>query len=397
MPGLETAALPASLRRTNQRRLVSLLQRLGSASKADLAKAAGVSQPTVGKIISELARLGILEESGTSGDRTSTARAKKPRLGRPGQLVRLNRHDARFLAIELGVEETSVAALPVDAPRKDEWAFSFSTPASPGAWVRQLRHVTERMPQKGLWGALVSVPGVLDERAGKVLLSPNLHWLENVDLAALVGQACKLPVLLVQEIRALALGQLAAAPLEDDFLLIDFGMGVGGAVVRRGELQSSPLPTGGEIGHTPVEGQSRPCGCGASGCLETLVSQRALLESFSQARRIANPKWQDFVRHVNRQGVEPWLAQPLRTAAKVFAGALNLLGLRRVVLTGFVTELPPEAVELMEAELRRHTLWARFGEVTCKSAPHYRAAGLILNGLDRLVLPQNFGKVKPPT
>ena len=230
-----------------------------------------------------------------------------------------------------------------------------------------------------------------------MLLSPNLHWLENVDLAALVGQACKLPVLLVQEIRALALGQLAAAPLEDDFLLIDFGMGVGGAVVRRGELQSSPLPTGGEIGHTPVEGQSRPCGCGASGCLETLVSQRALLESFSRARRIANPKWQDFVRHVNRQGVEPWLAQPLRTAAKVFAGALNLLGLRRVVLTGFVTELPPEAVELMEAELRRHTLWARFGEVTCKSAPHYRAAGLILNGLDRLVLPQNFGKVKPPT
>ena len=39
MLGIKTAALPASLRRTNQRTVISLLLRMGSASRADLAKA----------------------------------------------------------------------------------------------------------------------------------------------------------------------------------------------------------------------------------------------------------------------------------------------------------------------------------------------------------------------
>ena len=54
MLGVKTAALPASLRRTNQRTVISLLLRLGNASRADLAKAAGISQPTAGKITTEL-------------------------------------------------------------------------------------------------------------------------------------------------------------------------------------------------------------------------------------------------------------------------------------------------------------------------------------------------------
>src|SRR5947207_1983574 len=64
---VKTAALPASLRRTNQRTVISLLFRLGSASRADLAKAAGISQPTAGKIISELPELVVLGKAGGRG------------------------------------------------------------------------------------------------------------------------------------------------------------------------------------------------------------------------------------------------------------------------------------------------------------------------------------------
>jgi hypothetical protein len=44
---------------------------------------------------------------------------------------------------------------------------------------------------------------------------------------------------------------------------------------------------------------------------------------------------------------------------------------------------------LVVSEIRRATLWARFGEVVCESAPHRRAAGLVITGIDRLVLPSN--------
>src|SRR5436190_23478440 len=109
MLGVRTPALPASLRRTNQRTVISLLLRLGSASRADLAKAAGISQPTAGKITTELLRLGVVQEvsSGAaegSGDLVSGT----PRLGRPGQLLRLDDQRSRFVAVELGVTETRV-------------------------------------------------------------------------------------------------------------------------------------------------------------------------------------------------------------------------------------------------------------------------------------------------
>ena len=70
------------------------------------------------------------------------------------------------------------------------------------------------------------------------------------------------PVLLVQEIRALALGHLTADPAAQDFLLVDFGEGVGGAIVLEGKLYSPSTPLSGELGHTPVPGNRRLCGCG---------------------------------------------------------------------------------------------------------------------------------------
>jgi predicted NBD/HSP70 family sugar kinase len=397
MLGIRHAALPASLRRTNQRTVISLLQRLGTASRADLAKAAGLSQPTAGKIITELTKLGILSEVTRPAENGSRTHDAAPRLGRPGHMVRLDHRRPRFVAIELGVSETCVAALPVAAPLTDEWTFNFATPKSPEAWVGELQRIAASLHTPQLWGVLVSVPGVVNESAGKVLFSPNLHWLEKADVAQLAAQAWDLPILLVQEIRALARGHLAASPGIGDFLLVDFGQGVGGAVVLGGKVYESPTPASGELGHTPIPGNSRRCGCGSVGCLETLVSARGLLDSFAEAHQGSGPTWPKLVRHLGEHGVERWLAATLATTAKVIAGALNVLGLQQVVITGLLAELPPAVMELLAAEIRQGALWARFGEVLCESAPHRRAAGLAAVGTDRLVLPadERQGRIRP--
>jgi predicted NBD/HSP70 family sugar kinase len=240
---------------------------------------------------------------------------------------------------------------------------------------------------------LVSAPGIVDEAAGQVIYSPNLHWLEAAPLSQLVSQVWDLPMVLVQEIRALALGHLAAEPIREDFFLADFGHGVGGAVVIEGQLYPHPTPLSGEFGHTPVPGNPRPCGCGGTGCLETLVSRRGLLESFGAAKRnLRNqkeqiPGWEALLEHVNQNGLEPWLVETLDTAAKVIAGGLNVLGVHRVVVTGSLTEFPLCVIERLTGEIKRGALWARFGEVTCQAAVRRRSAGLVAVGIDRLVLP----------
>jgi predicted NBD/HSP70 family sugar kinase len=201
----------------------------------------------------------------------------------------------------------------------------------------------------------------------------------------------KLPVLLVQEIRVLAAGNLTANPGGNDFFLADFGQGVGGAIVLDGKLYTNPMPLSGEFGHSPVAGNRRLCGCGACGCLETLVSERGLLESYQASRASGVEGWQALVQHVLANGVEPWLSETLSATAKVIAGALNVMGVHRVIITGLLTELPG-AVEHLASEIQTGALWARFGQVTCESAPRRRTAGLVAVGIDRLVLPADQEK-----
>ncbi len=78
------------------------------------------------------------------------------------------------MAIELGVSRTRVAAHPVAGPRTERWDVEFDTPARPETWTRRLSHGAAALRDVRPWGVALSVPGVCDEREGRVLLSPIL-------------------------------------------------------------------------------------------------------------------------------------------------------------------------------------------------------------------------------
>jgi predicted NBD/HSP70 family sugar kinase len=386
--------VPSRMGQLNRRALLRQLQKLGVASRADLAKALGMSQPTAGKIVDELIEMDVLEEvailSAEAGERVAEGDVASP-LGRPGRQLRLNQTRAKFLVIHLGVHTTTLAGVTLGPANEDHWPVMFdvnATEPNPAkAWEKRLRQAAKSLGGESFLGAVVSAPGVVDEAANRILFSPNLHWTEKTDLAAIVRRVWDAPVLLVQEERALALGHHLADPECEDFLLVDFGEGVGGAIIVEGKPLSNPLPISGEIGHTPVPGNVRPCGCGAVGCIETLVSLRGLLESFSAAAPAAENSWRGLCNYISEHGIKPWLAQALDPAAAAIAGALNVLGLRRVVVTGTMTEMPPVVMQYLSHAVQNGAMWARFGKVECIAAPRRRTAGMVAVGIDRLVVP----------
>jgi predicted NBD/HSP70 family sugar kinase len=132
------------------------------------------------------------------------------------------------------------------------------------------------------------------------------------------------------------------------------------------------------------------------GCVETLISTRGLLQSFEESRNgDSRNTWQALVEYTDKEGVAPWLALALDAAAVAIAGALNVLGLRRVVITGSVAEMPPTVVKRLSSSIIRGAVWARFGKVECQSAPRRRIAGLVASGIDRLIISmaeQNSGR-----
>jgi len=388
--------VPSRIGQLNRRALLRQLQKAGVASRAELAKSLGMSQPTAGKIVDEFIAGAVVEEVEEAG----MGDAESGMRGRPGRKLRLNRAQSRFLAIHLGLQETSLSRLSLGAPDLDKWEYTFSSAANGFAparvWEKNLRAVATKIDRTNFLGVLLSVPGIVDEAANRILFSPNLHWTEKFAFAKSVRQVFGSPVQLVQEERALALGHHLANPHCADFLLVDFGEGVGGAILVDGKLLASPLPVCGEIGHTPVLGNDRKCGCGATGCIETLVSLRGLLESFSKATRGGKTSWSQLREHISKNGIEPWLAHSLDAAATAIAGSLNVLGLRRVVVTGSLTELPPEVMAHLARAIESGAMWARFGKVECLSAPRRRLAGLLAVGIDQLVVPEQTEKPNFP-
>ena len=362
------------------------------ASRADLAKSLGMSQPTAGKIVDELIAIAVIEE--TSLPHAEAGAVATIQLGRPGRQLRLNQSHAKFLAIQLGINTTTLAGLTLAFANEDRWPVSFDMAEVSAkalhperVWEKKLRQAAKLLGNGKYLGVLLSVPGVVDEAANRILFSPNIHWTEKSDLARMVQRVWDAPVLLIQEERALALGHNMADPECEDFLLVDFGEGVGGAVIVDGRPLSNPLPISGEIGHTPVPGNTRACGCGAVGCMETLISLRGLLESHAAAAPGADHSWTGLNRYIAETGIKPWLAQALDAAAAAIAGALNVVGLRRVVITGLVTDLPPAVMEYFSRAIQGGAMWARFGEVECIAAPRRRTAGLVAFGIDRVIVP----------
>jgi predicted NBD/HSP70 family sugar kinase len=389
---LDDMATSSYLRRMNQRRIIEAVVRVRRVSRAELARVSGMSQPTVSRIVDELLKRGILMEGDNHSDAALPApnptKARAPRtasVGRPSTPLELDRRKPRFVGLQLGVRKTRLTLLPLAIPQADRWDYEFDTPTTYDAWSRQLSQVWRAVEVKGIKTVVTCMPGVIDEKAGRVFLSPNLRWTEHADLGETLRDVFKSPVLFIQEIRALALGQLALDHDLGDFLLVDSGSGVGAAAITGGRLYTGPLPLSGELGHTPVLGNDRRCGCGAIGCVETLVSRKGLLATAAQENP-ALKTWPDLLSFLADKPSPPWLRRSLDAAAIVIASALNVMGLRQVILTGGLAELPPSAIDYLSERISADAMWARFGTITCRTAVRHRQAGMVSLAIERTLL-----------
>lgn len=377
-------ATSSYLRRMHQRRIIETVARCGSVSRSSLARATGMSQPTVSRIVDQLLSDHVLAESADDGASPANGSAKAVAvLGRPTTQLELDRRRPRFSFVQLGVRHTRLAVLPVAIPSEDRWESEFETPSSADAWLRQLAKLWKPHRGTGL-KTVVSLPGVVDERTGKVYLSPNVRWLEKAELGESLREIFGPELVFKQEIRLMALGQLAVEPQLGDFLLVDSGNGVGAAAVIGGTLFNGSVPLSGEIGHVAVPGNKRRCGCGAIGCLETLISRAGLLVS---AAENGQPKsWPNLIDYLASKPLPRWLKHSLDSAAVDISAALNLLGLRQVVLTGAFRELPPSCVQYLSDTIGEHAMWARFDELSIRTAPRRRQAGVVSVALDSMLL-----------
>jgi glucokinase len=120
----------------------------------------------------------------------------------------------------------------------------------------------------------VGVPGLVDRATHRVAALPNLADISGVDLHADLARATGLPVVLDNDANTAAYGEwrCGAARGARDAIFITIGTGIGAGLIQDGQLHRGASGFAGEFGHFKVGVDGLECGCGNSGCLETVAS-----------------------------------------------------------------------------------------------------------------------------
>jgi predicted ArsR family transcriptional regulator len=167
--------LPSLLRQMNQRRVLSALQTKGPSSRAELCRHTGISGPTVTRVIATLIEARLVEEIEPS----------RGAVGRPGKLVRLAQSGVCVVGIVIGTKQCEVVVAGLDGRVEVDDVRTFATPADYDelvkATVRTVRELLRRR-QSTVLGLGLSVPGLLNRREGRSIVSPNLHQLDGRNL-----------------------------------------------------------------------------------------------------------------------------------------------------------------------------------------------------------------------
>jgi glucokinase len=136
-----------------------------------------------------------------------------------------------------------------------------------------------------LLGIGIGVPGIIDMQTGLLRESPNLPGWANYPVRAEIERRLKTIVILENDANVAALGEkwLGAAKDCSDMAMLTLGTGVGGGLVLGGAIWRGANGMAGEFGHTTVEPEGHPCGCGNRGCLEQYASATAVVRMAREA------------------------------------------------------------------------------------------------------------------
>ncbi|NYI76331.1 ROK family protein [Nocardioides panzhihuensis] len=282
---VSATADPAAVRSARLGLLLRSLRDGGPRSRGRLAEETGLTRSVATGLVDELAALGLVscEDAGRRG------------AGRPGVQVRLVGGAVCGVGAEINVDHLAVIAVDLSGSVIAEARRGIDGRSLPPESV--LDEVADlvddalaeaRTAGATVTGITVGVAGLVDASTGLVTLAPNLGW-RDIDVAAEVRRRLAVtagsvgpvpPVRVANEATLAATAELEPGDADRADMVVLYGeVGLGGAVVSAGRVIRGRHGWAGEIGHLQVDPRGRLCGCGRTGCWETVVGLRALLDA----------------------------------------------------------------------------------------------------------------------
>lgn len=366
----------ANLRRINQEdlrnhnlsvTLDTLLRAQKPMSRADLAKETGLTKATLSLLASMLIDSGVVQEGEPVVSTT---------YGRPSTPLEIHGGSIAGIGLQINTDGYGCLALDLNGDTLgQEWVSEDMTGTDPYEIFAKLDAMTfpleSRLKRCGckVVGAGLALPGIVTDDMW-LLVARNLGW-ENVNLTRF-NVVRRLDVVAGNEAKMAAIAQIPGYATErasflnvvdrtDSFIYLSTDIGIGGAVVRDGEVVMGSHGFAGEIGHLSVAMDGPLCSCGRHGCLEAFAGRRALVEAAgiaedgdatsSEAIDMFLQRWR-----AGDSDVAKVVDQAADALVSAIASAVNLVDVDTVLLGGLWTHFGDELATVLEGRLRSEIL-----------------------------------------
>lgn len=366
----------ANLRRINQEdlrnhnlsvTLDTLLRAQKPMSRADLAKETGLTKATLSLLASMLIESGVVQEGEPVVSTT---------YGRPSTPLEIRGGSIAGIGLQINTDGYGCLALDLNGDTLgQEWVSEDMTGTDPYEIFAKLDAMTfpleSRLKRRGckVVGAGLALPGIVTDDMW-LLVARNLGW-ENVNLTRF-NVVRRLDVVAGNEAKMAAIAQIPGYATErasflnvvdrtDSFIYLSTDIGIGGAVVRDGEVVMGSHGFAGEIGHLSVAMDGPLCSCGRHGCLEAFAGRRALVEAAgiaedgdatsSEAIDAFLQRWR-----AGDSDVAKVVDQAADALVSAIASAVNLVDVDTVLLGGLWTHFGDDLATVLEGRLRSEIL-----------------------------------------
>ncbi|WP_433521055.1 ROK family transcriptional regulator [Nocardia pseudovaccinii] len=271
---------PQLLRTMNERLLLDRLRVHGPSSRGELAKASGLSKPTVSAALAGLEEAGLVQLVGSLSGRPGPTTAIYDVNVRAGVVagVDIGRHWVRLAIADLRGEFIArrdirnSARSAVDLVRR----------------VRTLAHQVAfdaEMNWTEVHYAVIGSPGVLNPATGRLDYAPNLPGWGRAGLVGQLRDALEVESAIENDINLAAVGELTfgAGVGMRNFVLVSIGTGVGMGIVINGELYVGSSGAAGEVSFLPAtEVDAAPDDARQRGMTETVAAAGGVTRSARQ-------------------------------------------------------------------------------------------------------------------
>ncbi len=369
--------LPEHARTHNRSLVLQTLYRAGAMSRADVARATGLTRVTVSDLVSELIGDGVVIERGPSDS---------VRPGKPATIIDIDRTGFHILALDLSestVLRGALLTLDGDIELRHETPLDSLTGDAACHAVVELAKRLAGEATKPILGVGVGSPGIVDAD-GRVVSAPNLGW-DDLPLRAILERELGLAVTVVNDANAAVLAEYGFGEVDGDLMVVKVGHGVGAGVLLGGSLVLGRKWASGEIGHVTVGTDGGPeCVCGKRACLETWLAVprlEAQLAAVADEGRPDAPAARDRRDDVLRRAGE--------RLGIALAPVVGTLGLGDIVLAGPAALLDGVLADAVSDTIRARTMTTVTGDPSLRMTS--LGDDIVLLGAAVLVLSGQLG------